>query len=174
MADADPGWNPRSLAARSGPIAELANLMSELFLLQGRFTSIFGGIREMANMSPVETLTLSAVISAKRPVTVPQIGRSLGHARQVVQRAANALERRGYLATQSNPGHKRAAFLVSTPAGLELQREFDVVADEILAILAADLDPAQVRSTHQGLIELRKVMEQRDRAIREQAARPAE
>lgn len=171
MADIESEWNPRGLTgiARSGPVADLTGLISELFLLQGRLTSIFAAIRDTAELSGVEALTLSAVISAARPVTVPQIGRSLGHARQVIQRAANVLEGRGLLTTQDNPGHKRAAFLVPTPAGLELKREFDSVADEIMAILAEDLDPASIRATSDGLRQLRKVVERHDRVLREQA-----
>lgn len=171
MADTDPEWNPRSLTKRSGPIADLTGLISEVFLLQGRFTSIFGAIREIADLLGVEALTLSAVISADRPVTVPQIGRSLGHARQVVQRAANVLEDRGLLTTQDNPGHKRAAFLVATQAGLELKRKFDDAADEIMAILAKDLAPAGIRAATDGLRQLRKVTERHDRVLRDQAVR---
>lgn len=173
MAEIESEWNPRGLTgvSSSGPVADLTGLISELFLLQGRLTSIFAKIRDVADLSGVEALTLSAVISAKAPVTVPQIGRSLGHARQVVQRAANVLEKRGLLTTQDNPGHKRAAFLVPTVAGLELKRDFDGVANEIMAILAQDIDRETVRSTAQGLKQLRRVVETRDRMLREQAER---
>jgi DNA-binding MarR family transcriptional regulator len=174
MPDIDPARRARGLtsAVGSGPVAELTSLISELFLLQGRLTSIFAGIRDIAELSGVETLTLSAVISADRPVTVPQIGRSLGHARQVIQRAAHVLERRGLLTTQENPGHKRAAFLVATPAGLELKRRFDGTAYEVMAILTKDLDGETVRTTQAGLLELRRVVEARDRALRDQAGMP--
>lgn len=151
-------------------VVELTGLISEFFLLQGRLVSIFASIRETAELSGVEALTLSAVISAERPVTVPQIGRSLGHARQVIQRAANALEARGLLTTKDNPGHKRAAFLVPTEAGLELKRDFDGTAGDIMAILARDLDGAAIRSTRDGLRDLRRAVETHDRAVRHQAA----
>lgn len=172
MADSDPIEGARRLTASAppGPVAELTSLISEFFLLQGRLTNIFASIRECADLSGVETLTLSAVISAERPVTVPQIGRSLGHARQVIQRAARVLETRGLLTTRDNPGHKRAAFLVPTPAGLELKRKFDGVANEIMAILVQDIDRETIRATQQGLKQLRRVVETRDRILREQAA----
>lgn len=172
MPFSDSARDPRRLTDRSAtdPVSDLTGLISEVFLLQGRLTSIFAAIREVADLSGVETLTLSAVISAAEPVTVPQIGRSLGHARQVVQRAANVLEGRGLLTTQDNPGHKRAAFLVPTPAGLELKREFDAVADEIMATLTKDLDPTAVRASHNGLRQLRKVLERHDRELRARAA----
>lgn len=175
MPDHDPVRRARRLTSSvpSGPVAELTGLLSELFLLQGRLTSIFAGIRDIADLSGVETLTLSAVISADRPVTVPQIGRSLGHARQVIQRAARVLEGRGLLTTQENPGHKRAAFLVATPAGLELKRRFDGTAHEVMAILAKDIDGETVRTTQAGLLKLRRVVEARDRVLRDQAGAPA-
>jgi DNA-binding MarR family transcriptional regulator len=175
MPDNDPVRRARGLTSSvaSGPVAELTGLISELFLLQGRLTSIFAGIRDIADLSGVEALTLSAVISADRPVTVPQIGRSLGHARQVIQRAARVLEGRGLITTRDNPGHKRAAFLVATDAGLEVKRRFDRTAHDVMAILAQDLDRATVRTTQEGLLTLRRVVEARDRVLRDQAGAPA-
>lgn len=175
MPDNDPARLARRLTSSvsSGPVAELTGLISELFLLQGRLTSIFAGIRDIAELSGVETLTLGAVISAERPVTVPQIGRSLGHARQVIQRAARVLEGRGLITTRENPGHKRAAFLIATAAGLELKQRFDGTANEIMEILVQDLDRDTVRVTQEGLLHLRRVVEARDRVLREQAGAPA-
>lgn len=175
MPDNDPVRHARGLTSSvaSGPVAELTGLISELFLLQGRLTSIFAGIRDIAELSGVEALTLSAVISADRPVTVPQIGRSLGHARQVIQRSARVLEGRGLITTRENPGHKRAAFLIATDAGLELKRRFDGTAHDVMAILAQDLDRATVRATQEGLLTLRRVVEARDRVLRDQAGAPA-
>lgn len=172
MSDSDSAWDARRLTAPapSAEVAELTDLISEFFLLQGRLNGIFAEIREIAELSGVETVTLSAVISAKKPVTVPQIGRSLGHARQVIQRAARVLEARGLLTTRENPGHKRAAFLVATEAGLELKRNFDGVANQIIATLAQDIDRETVLSTRQGLNQLRRVVEARDRVLRAQAS----
>jgi DNA-binding MarR family transcriptional regulator len=48
---------------------------------------------------------------------VPQIGRSLGHTRQSVQRIADRLIARDLLASKENPDHKRAPLLVPTEAG---------------------------------------------------------
>ena len=175
MPDSNPDWDARRLTvpAPSVEVAELTSLISEFFLLRGRLNGIFAEIREIADLSGVETLTLSAVISANKPVTVPQIGRSLGHARQVIQRAARVLEARGLLTTRENPGHKRAAFLVATEGGLELKRSFDSVAHEIIATLAQDVDRETVLTTRDGLNQLRRVVEARDRALRAQASRGA-
>lgn len=169
MADSEAEWDPRRLSARplASEVGVLTELISEFFLLQGRLISIFAALREDAQLTGVEALTLSAVIGARHPVTVPQIGRSLGHARQVVQRAANVLERRGLLTTRENPGHKRAAFLVATEAGLALKRDFDGTANEIMAILAKDLDRDSMRATQQGLHQLRRAVEAHDRVLRE-------
>ena len=48
-------------------------------------------------------LVLSAVAGALSPPTVPQIGRSLGHPRQVIQRIADALVARGLIGFEDNP-----------------------------------------------------------------------
>jgi DNA-binding MarR family transcriptional regulator len=51
------------------------------------------------------------------PITVAQIARRLGMARQSVQRVADLLERDGLAVYEANPEHQRAKLLLPTAAG---------------------------------------------------------
>lgn len=52
-----------------------------------------------------------------KPQTVASIARNMGHARQSVQRVADALVNEGLIAYTDNPKNKRAKLLVVTPKG---------------------------------------------------------
>ena len=82
--------------------------------LQGRLKGAFTDSRLSTGLGETEMTVLNAVAEAPSPPTVPQIGRALGHPRQVIQRAANALITAGLIATRDNPDHKRAVLLIPT------------------------------------------------------------
>lgn len=155
---------------QTGLVPELQGLIAECYMLHGRLNNIFGIIKDAANLSGMEALTLYAIVNSDKPVTVPQIGRSLGHARQVIQRAARELEERGLVATRDNPGHKRAALLVPTEAGRELKRNFDAAGHEVAETLAGEMDLETIRATYAGLHQLRRNVEIRDRELQGQGA----
>lgn len=149
----------------AGLVPELQSLIAECYMLHGRLSSVFGAIKDSANLSGMEALTLYAIVNSEKPVTVPQIGRALGHARQVIQRAARELEQRGLVTTRENPGHKRAAFLVPTDAGRALKEGFDMAGHEVAKTLAGDMDLETIRATYAGLHQLRRNVEARDREL---------
>lgn len=144
-------------------VDELTAMISECFVVHGRMVSIFSTIKDAVGLTGTEALTLFAVINSGKPVTVPQIGRSLGHARQVIQRAANVLVARGLLKTQENPSHKRAALLVATEAGRTIKLGFDAAGRAVAETLADGMDLATVQATRKGLRQLRRSVERRDR-----------
>ena len=93
-------------------VAELIVILGEANRVASRCLQIFSRLREASGLSGLEVLTLMAITHAVTPPTVPQVGRSLGHPRQVIQRAARVLEQRGFVEALPNPGHKRAALLI--------------------------------------------------------------
>jgi DNA-binding MarR family transcriptional regulator len=151
--------------AKSGEplVDELTELVSEIYQLHGWLTRVFMTIKDSVGLTGTEALTLYAVVKSGKPVTVPQIGRSLGNARQVIQRAANTLVQRGFLETQDNPAHKRAAFLVATKAGREVKLGFDAAARAMTESLANGIDLETVFATREGLRQLRRSAERRGR-----------
>jgi DNA-binding MarR family transcriptional regulator len=137
----------------------LVGLIDEISRLNGRLKSTFAASRRAVGLNESELMVLNAVVEAERPPTVPQIGRSLGNPRQLVQRAATALIAAGLIESAPNPDHKRAALLRATASGIALKRQADGQADEVASTMAAALDPAAVRAVTGELRALRKQLE---------------
>jgi DNA-binding MarR family transcriptional regulator len=138
-------------------IAELIVILGEANRVASRCLQIFARLREASGLSGLEVLTLMGITHAATPPTVPQVGRSLGHPRQVIQRAVRVLEQRGLVQALPNPGHKRAALLIATDQGRELGRSIDEQAAEIIGKLAdgPDLDLGLLSAMSEGLLTLR-------------------
>jgi len=139
----------------------LTSLVDELTRIHGRLKSVFAASWRDAGLGESELMVLTAVVEAKRPPTVPQIGRSLGQVRQLVQRAANALIERGLIETLPNPDHKRAVLLRATEGGFALKRKVDTEADMIGKRLGESVDLDNVRATAALLRIVRKQVEAR-------------
>lgn len=141
----------------------LVGLIDETLRLNGRLRTVFADARRGGDLNDSEHMVLNAVVESDRmdvrAPTVAQIGRSMGQARQLVQRAANSLRAAGLIATVDNPDHRRAPLLRPTPAGVALKQEIDARADEIAHRLAPGLDPDEVRAAAEALRALRKQIE---------------
>ena len=137
----------------------LVELVDEISRFNGRLKSVFAEVRRSVSLGESELLVLTAVVEAERAPTVPQIGRSLGQPRQLVQRAANALIAYGLIEAHPNPDHKSAVLLRATERGTALKAEADAAADEIAASLSLDLDLDGVRDAAQRLGAVRRQVE---------------
>lgn len=135
----------------------LVGLSDELIRLNGRMKALFAGARRSEGLGDSELSVLNAVVEADRPPTVPQIGRSFGQPRQIVQRAANSLIEAGLIEAMPNPDHKRAVLLRPTEQGLEMKRGMDSRSDAIAE--AIDLDAETVRTATRALRAVRKQLE---------------
>ena len=142
----------------------LVGLIDEVVRLNGRLKGVFAESRREAGLGESEIMVLNAVVEAERPPTASQIARSLGVARQLVQRAADSLEASGLIATTPNPDHKRAQLLVTTPAGIALKRKADARADAAAAALTEGMDLEAAREATTALRVVRKQLEARIRA----------
>lgn len=147
----------------------LVGLSDELIRLNGRLKSLFADARRPDGLGDSEMAVLNAVVEADRPPTVPQIGRSFGQPRQLVQRAANSLIEAGLIEAVPNPDHKRAVLLRATDEGIARKRAIDVRADAIAADVAGTIDAAAMREATAALRAIRKDMEARLRT-RDRAA----
>ena len=137
----------------------LVGLSDELIRLNGRLKSLFAEARRGAGLGDSEMGVLNAVVEADHAPTVPQIGRSFGQPRQLVQRAANSLMAAGLIEAVPNPDHKRAVLLCATDKGLTLKREVDGRADAKAAEVAAGLDAEAIRVAARALGEIRRALE---------------
>lgn len=142
----------------------LVGLSDELIRLNGRLKSMFAGARRSGGLGDSELTVLNAVVEADRFPTVPQIGRSLGQPRQLVQRAATSLVAAGLVEAVPNPDHKRAMLLRATAQGIALKRDIDARADAIAQDIAGDIDAELTCRATAALRQIRKDLEARLRA----------
>ncbi len=145
----------------------LVRIIDEVIRLKSRLQSAFAAARHATGLSPMESTVLTAVVEAHTPPTVSQIGRSLGHPRQVIQRAANRLIETRLLRAVANPDHKRAQLLEATAAGRKLFGEAEKsarnAADELSRVLGTKECERLARDLHQlrGKIEAHVRSQQR-------------
>lgn len=142
----------------------LVGLSDELIRMNGRLRGMFSGAHRSEGLGDSELLVLNAVVEADRPPTVPQIGRSLGQARQLVQRAANSLMHSQLIEAEPNPDHKRAVLLHATERGIALKRGIDAHADAIAGDIAGTIDADLVQQATSLLNLIRTQLEAQLRA----------
>src|SRR5437899_1679668 len=93
------GCPMRDTVRQTDPISLL---FDEVLRTQGRLRSVFADVNAATGLTSMEATVLTAIVEARFAPTVPQIGRSLGHPRQVIQRAATSLIAAGIIETRAN------------------------------------------------------------------------
>jgi DNA-binding MarR family transcriptional regulator len=111
------------------------------------------------DITGAQLLVLTAVVRADAPPTVPQIGRSLGHSRQAVQRLVDGLVERGLIETRDNPDHKRARRLVATARGGAPTRAATNAVAAGPPRVTEGMDPAELTAAADTLRRLRRRLE---------------
>jgi DNA-binding MarR family transcriptional regulator len=144
---------------RTSPSNPFIALIDEIYRLNGRLNSIFTGVKATTGLSAMESTVLAAVVESPFAPTVPQIGRSLGHSRQVIRRAAEALIAARLIETLPNPHHKRAALLRATAQGTALQRKADAHATKAIRAVLRGVDAGKCRRMADELRALRGELE---------------
>jgi DNA-binding MarR family transcriptional regulator len=138
------------------PVVQLAD---EVARIGGRLQAVFADAHSGSGLSKMETTILMSVAESRFAPTVPQIGRSLGHPRQVIQRAANTLIAAGLLETMPNPHHKRAPLLKPTSTGEQLKKQMSARALKAADTLLEGIDFARCATLARELHELRRDIE---------------
>ena len=92
-------------------------LVLEMFRLNGLLLAEGDRIAGKFELSSARWKVLGAVAMNGHPMTVAQIGRHMGQARQSVQRIANDMAENGYFTWVDNPSDKRAMLLTLTAKG---------------------------------------------------------
>ncbi len=121
---------------RPTPRHPLIRLIDEVVRLRGRLQSVFAEASAATGLAPMESTVLTAVVESRAAPTVSQIGRSLGHPRQVIQRATDNLVAARLLQTVPNPNHKRAMLLRVTPTGRRRYRDALAIGERTADSLA--------------------------------------
>jgi DNA-binding MarR family transcriptional regulator len=110
--DPDP---PSSAATRTPAGDAFSALVIRVFRLSGALAAEGDALARPAGQSTARWQVLAAAEAA--PMTVAQVARALGLARQSVQRVADALERSGLVVYDDNPRHRRARLVTLTAEG---------------------------------------------------------
>lgn len=131
----------------------------EVARLRGRMRALFADTRAISGLPEMELTVLTAVVNAAAPPTVAQIGRSLGHPRQVVQRAANRLAEVGLVTFAENPEHKRASLIVATETGRALKADDHARAQAVTRAVMARVDAATFADVADRLHKIRTEIE---------------
>ena len=139
---------------------ELKALVDEVERVGGRLKAVFAVVHEEIGLTEMELAVLNAITDAPYAPTVPRLGRTLGHARQVIQRAANTLVDRGLIETAENPDHLRAFLLVPTKKGIQARDRADALAEIAAAPLLEDLTIQELNRTVRSLRGLREDIEE--------------
>jgi DNA-binding MarR family transcriptional regulator len=114
----------------------------EVARLRGRMHALYAETRAASGLAEMEITVLTAVVNAADAPTAAQIGRSLGHPRQVVQRAANRLSELGLISFVDNPEHKRASLIVATDDGRKIKAADHKRAQAVTDALLTRIDQA--------------------------------
>jgi DNA-binding MarR family transcriptional regulator len=100
--------------------ALVIELIDEMIRGHGRWVTLTRAFSDPGDLTGFPMTVLTAIVLADSPPTVPQIGRSLGHSRQTVQRVVGQLVEAEFITQIENPDHKRAKRLVPTDSGRQV------------------------------------------------------
>jgi DNA-binding MarR family transcriptional regulator len=136
----------------------IIDYIDELSRGRSRIDSVIGSW-DRGGFQKLASTILSAVACASVPPTVPQIGRSLGHPRQTVQRHVDALVEKGLVAMIDNPDHKTAKRLVPTAEGQALYDRFNAASLAWAEEFAQSFDPAALKTMVETMRAIRHKLE---------------
>ena len=100
-------------------------IVLEIFKLNGLLLTEGDRITEPFGLSSARWKVLGAVAMSETPLTVAQIAREMGQARQSVQRIADRMVEGGFFTWMENPAHKRAKLLQLTASGRHIYQKLD-------------------------------------------------
>lgn len=105
-----------SAAASPSTVSAAFNvLLTQIFRLNGLLLAAGDALAEPAGQTGARWRVMAAI--EDKPLTVAQIARVWGHARQSVQRVGDLLVEDGLAVYTENPRHRRAQLLALTPEG---------------------------------------------------------
>jgi DNA-binding MarR family transcriptional regulator len=131
-------------ASRRTPAGDAFSSLAILILrLAGHLGAAGDELARPTGQTSARWQVLAAAESA--PLTVAQIARSLGLARQSVQRIADVLADEGLVSYQENPGHRRAKLLRLLPKGRAVLRAIQAAQQPWADRLGAQIGEEELR-----------------------------
>jgi DNA-binding MarR family transcriptional regulator len=103
----------------------MVELISRSFRLNSRLQITADRMAREVGLSAARWQVLSTVTQATHPLTISDIARWMGLARQSVQQVADALAKDGLISYEPNPKHQRASLVVVTKKAAKLLEQLD-------------------------------------------------
>ncbi|MGH2401071.1 MAG: MarR family winged helix-turn-helix transcriptional regulator [Candidatus Limnocylindria bacterium] len=135
---------------------ELTGLILRVVRLSGLFTAKGESLARPDGQTLARWVVLDA--AAAGPTTVARISRTLGYARQSVQRVADLLVADGLAVYQDNPAHRRAKLLAPTTAGRRTARRINERQKAWADALGAEIGEADLATIGRLLDRLLEAM----------------
>ncbi len=145
--------------ARSPAGDALTALVLEVFRLNGDLLAAGDGLVRDLNQTASRWQVLGAVRNSED--TVSGIARTMGLARQSVQRTADLLAAEGVVEYVDNPAHRRAKLVRLTDAGTSLLADIAPRQNAWVEglVKALDVDARRIEDAHELLVALRRELE---------------
>ncbi len=129
-------------------------MILETFKLNGALLDVGNQLTEPYGLTSARWQVMGAIDLAGQAMTVAQIARRMGLARQGVQRIANDLEGIGMVRFMDNVDHKRAKLVSLTPTGRKTMDQINKAQAAWVNELSSDLGEKKIK---QALSLLRSV-----------------
>ena len=143
------------MAKRTLPGEALTELILEVFRLNGAMLEAGNLITAPHRLTSARWQVMGAINIERIPLTVAQIARRMGLARQGVQRIVNDLEGLGMVAFESNLDHKRAPLISITDEGAKTLQKIDKTQIAWVNQLSDGLSERQVKTALKTLQTIR-------------------
>lgn len=126
------------------PVSELSDALDLIGPLYRRAVRRIES-NERAGGLPVGVRAVLDLLRQTDARTVPQLARTLGLTRQVVQRSVDDAQARGLVQLTVNPAHRRSSLVVLTTTGRDVVEEQRARERVVLQRVADAVSPADVR-----------------------------
>ncbi len=122
----------------------LTQLVLEIFRLNGELLNAGNRICEPFGLTSARWQVLGAIDEHGQPLTVSQIARRMGLARQGVQRIINDLLKQGFVTSSDNIDHKRAPLFNLSDQGEQVMAKINAAQSEWINAISGDLSAKEI------------------------------
>lgn len=138
----------------------LTSVILETFRLNGEMLSAGNKLTKPLGLTSARWQVMGAIDLAGQPMTVAQIARRMGLARQGVQRIVNDLVMLGMLCVETNIDHKRAPLISISDAGQAVMIEVNEAQATWINKLSKGFSEHRLKQALKVLEEIRQCSEQ--------------
>lgn len=150
---------PHTTAGRA-----FTELIMETFRFNGRLLSAGDRLTKPVGLTSSRWQVLGAIEA--QSLSVAQIARSMGLARQNVQRLANALAEEHIVEYAPNPDHRRAKLVCLTERGRSAMKELGERQERWANETASRVSAAEIQAARDVLMKLRSRLEAGQRTLK--------